>query len=127
MSTPRSAGLGQWSQDGDLLPEPIPTLARDPGFQPLAELLELRDWVRETACHRPDAPELYQRRRLDDRIAALRCEPIVADRSFDLVTHCPNGHVGEHWIGDARVHDGRDCIERTCRFPSCAVRWLEGR
>ena len=113
--------------DRTLPPEPIPVPLRDHGFRRLLELLELREWTRETMCHLPGPAEAYLLRRLDDTIVAEQVEPWVAHRSFESVTHCPHGHVGQHGIGEPVVYDGRKCLERTCRYPSCAVSWVEGR
>lgn len=102
-------------------PSPLPVQDRDPGFRHLFELYALRDWARETMCHRPGPAERSQLRRLDHAIARLETEPLVADRAFEAVTHCPAGHIGAHLTtGVLDEH-----VERVCCFPACRISWLE--
>lgn len=49
--------------------------------------------------------------------------PLIAERRFTALTHCPRGHVGLHYVTDG----GPRYVERTCRFEACARKWLEGR
>lgn len=105
----------------------LPVAARDPGFRLLGELCDLREWAWETMCHQPGAAEAAALRRLDDAIAEERREPLIAQRSFEPITHCPAGHVGAHRIGQSISYAGRACVQRWCCVPLCGHAWLEGR
>jgi hypothetical protein len=92
-------------------PEPLPPVSpmevRDPAFQARERLL------RHSVCC--------------SQSLRVKVGPLIAERGFTAVRDCPAGHVAAHWIGEFTERDGRELVERTCRFTACGKTWMEPR